>query len=459
METDREVTVADEVRPRGEEIPCLVRWAGLDELRTSFAALRRGRVAPARRDEAHLAELPLRVVRVGLLPGYEVVDGFQRLERWRDAGLARVPVVVEATTDAHGAKRLLLAANAPRRTVSVMDEARVVAALREEGLGPKTIAKLLGRKPTWVLRRLALASGLAPSVERRVDERRVGPSLAHALLGLRPADQEAVVSAAERHGLRAREALVLVSAVRATSDVRARELLLAAPRALFDRSTPATSGVAARLEERLRRAQQALSDLAELELGSGLDEAERRRLVALQRAVFDQLNTLAQRTAGDAAPGKTPPRREDDDLNDESRRPPSAGRPDAAALPGVAGGGGGDAGAGRARARAHTDGDPAAGIDGAARPDEHRAARERGARDRGGPDRESRRDRGGAGEDPRAAGHDAGHAGDRQGGGPGSQDRAACAPRGGAARGECDRRAGGAEAGDPGGRRRARRAG
>jgi ParB-like chromosome segregation protein Spo0J len=74
--------------------------------------------------------LPLRVAAVedGT---YEVLDGFTRLARWTRDGHPHVPVVVE---DAPGVvrKTRLLEANAPRRTLSPMDEARVVRSLAED---------------------------------------------------------------------------------------------------------------------------------------------------------------------------------------------------------------------------------------------------------------------------------------------------------------------------------------
>src|SRR5690606_21178023 len=103
--------------------------------------------------------------------------GFKRLERWVGEGAEVVPVVVESVTEPYEAKRLVLAANAPPRTLSIMDEARAVASLREDDrLGPKTIARSLRKKPHWVERRLALAHGLAPAVERKVDAGKVGPT-------------------------------------------------------------------------------------------------------------------------------------------------------------------------------------------------------------------------------------------------------------------------------------------
>jgi ParB-like chromosome segregation protein Spo0J len=139
-------------RPLVVEVP-------IASLATTLAPLR-----GARTDRASgLAPLPLRVAarRDG---HYEVLDGFKRLARWTREGHTHVPAVVE---DAAGvvAKACLLEANAPRRTVSPMDEARVVCALAEDDhLTPSQIGRLLGRGRSWVDRRLLLGRRLAPPV-------------------------------------------------------------------------------------------------------------------------------------------------------------------------------------------------------------------------------------------------------------------------------------------------------
>jgi hypothetical protein len=214
-------------------------------------------------------------------------------------------VVIEGSLELRDAKRLLLVVNAPPRTLSVMDEARVVASLREDdGLGPKTIAGLLRRKPHWVSRRLAMATGLAPLVERKVDAGQVGPTLAYALVGLGSAEQEAVLATVERHRLGARQALVLVSALRAAAgDALERARLLDAPGALFAQEGSVLGGAAAGIEERLRRAQEVLAELEQLELPPELSQAERRRLQARCHAVSKQIQKLARRATGIAAAG------------------------------------------------------------------------------------------------------------------------------------------------------------
>jgi len=399
MKTDQERAVPDELRPGGAAGGCPVEWVAVGRLRTSFAALRQGRVE---RGRAELAELPLRAVSVRGQAGYEVVDGFKRLERWVGQGAEVVPVVVERAVEPREAKRLLLAANAPPRTLSIMDEARVVASLRgDDQLGPKTIARTLGKKPAWVLRRLALVDALSPAVERKLDAGRLTPELAYALTGLGPADQERVVAAAERHSLGPRKAAVLVSALRAVGSAEERERLLTAPHALFAQPALGQSAVAARIEERLRRAQGVLAELAELELPPDLSEAEQRRLGALLRSVDEQIHTLAGRATGVAQPEPTPPRQEDvHERPEEPEREPSwsrgRGGADAAALP--------------------------------------RAGAERSAPPEGD---QQRREPGRAGADPRAPrGGGGGDARDRPGDRPQPSDRAAGAAGGGAARPE-----------------------
>jgi len=75
--------------------------------------------------------------------GFEVLDGFKRLAQWRSDGLREVPVVVEPVSGI-ACKARLLQANAPPKTFSAMDQARVVASLaQQDGLSPCAIAKLL----------------------------------------------------------------------------------------------------------------------------------------------------------------------------------------------------------------------------------------------------------------------------------------------------------------------------
>jgi ParB-like chromosome segregation protein Spo0J len=286
----------------GSDQPAAVRpgnviTVDIERLRTGLGCLRRGgRPRPARHPE--LAEMPVRVVPAadGTL---EVVDGFKRLERLRGQGAEQVAVVVEQELDAVEKKAALLAANNPPRTLSAMDEARVVYALRHrDELGPMTIAAVCGKKPGWVKTRLLLAERLAEPVAERVDAGTVGVGLARALCALKPDEQETVCKAVEQHRLRGHEALALVSAYRAADNDRQRSQLVSEPLEVVrprQRSASPLGALGAHLEEKLDGVSKALDELAGFQLpDEGLTPAERRRLEAKHRAVSDQLFSIAQ---------------------------------------------------------------------------------------------------------------------------------------------------------------------
>ena len=228
-----------------------VRSLSIDRLRTSFAKLRPGESLSA---PEQLAELPLRVAPID--DGFfEVIDGFKRLERWREQGSTSVPAVVERPALPVEHKRFLLLANAPPRTTTALDEARVVRSLAEEdGLTPSGIARLLGHKPGWVESRLALGSRLSPAAERRLARRAIGPTLAHALCEQGHKDQDKLLDCAERHGLSAREVLNLVKLF-GSADEADRRLLLRDPLGRL-RPEPRSAAVSPRSVELERQLQQ-----------------------------------------------------------------------------------------------------------------------------------------------------------------------------------------------------------
>jgi len=271
----------------------------VESLCTSLAALRGGRKPLGA--HAELSELPLRVVATDG-DAFEVLDGFKRLSRWRALGMERVPVVVERPRSSAEAKAALLLSNRPPRTLTPMDEARVVFALRhEDKLGPAAIAEVCSRKRRWVFTRLTLAEQLAFEVAKRVDAGQVGVTLAHALCAFKFEEQEALCAAAERHRLKLKEALALLSAYRVAEDDAERRRLLADPLATVrpdQRSASPLSALGARIEERLDRVQEALGVLADFSLpDEGLTPAERRRLLARHRGMTHQLFTTARELA------------------------------------------------------------------------------------------------------------------------------------------------------------------
>jgi len=276
-----------------------VSFVPLESLRTSLEVLRGGRKPLGA--HAELCELPLRVVATDD-DAFEVLDGFKRLSRWRALGLERVPVVVERPRSSAEAKAALLLSNRPPRTLTPMDEARVVFALRhEDGLGPAAIAEVCGRKRRWVLNRLTLAERLSPEVAKRVDAGQVGVTLAHALCAFKTEEQEALAAASERHRLTLKEALALLSAYRVAEGDAERRRLLAEPLPTVrpeQRSASPLTALGARIEERFDRAEAALEALADFSLpDEGLAPAERRRLEARRRAMQHKLFTTARELA------------------------------------------------------------------------------------------------------------------------------------------------------------------
>jgi hypothetical protein len=236
---------------------------------------------------------------------FEVVDGFKRLARWRETPGRLVPVMVEPPGTAADHKRKLLLANAPPRTITALDEARVVCSLVvDDGLTPGAAGRLLGHKPEWVARRIALGQHLGPTATTKLAHGELGPTLAHALTTLSFDDQDAVLAAAAAHGLREREVLALVHNYRAADEVDRRDLLCS-PLASLRPDPPPVSPRAVDLERRLEDFQRGLADFRAFALPDDLAPAERRRLDALLRCFHQQLGETARTLAPTNEPTPT----------------------------------------------------------------------------------------------------------------------------------------------------------
>ena len=177
-------------------------------------------------------------------------------------------------------KRLLLSANSPPRTLTALDEGRVVCSLlTEEGLSPTAVARLLRRKPQWVARRVDIATHLSPTAENTLAQGKLGPTVAHALCGVPCKDQDALLSCIDCHGLKLREALALVSAYR-VADKQDRRILLNAPLDLLrpePQPSPASSPALTECEQPLESTRQALVSLAYFAIPPEIAPAEKRR--------------------------------------------------------------------------------------------------------------------------------------------------------------------------------------
>lgn len=269
----------------------IVLWVSMEQLRTTLAPLR-GEHTDRQND---LAPLPIRVAQS---PGgtFEIIDGFKRLIVWKSEGRREVPVVVEPVSGI-ARKARILEANAPRKTAGPMDEARVVASLADEDqLTPTAIAKLLGRKKTWVTRRLMLARRLAPELGFRLDHGRLSLTVACALCGFDGRMQMRLAGAVTRHGLTSREAEAFFTTYRLAPDVATRESLLRDPRSAQRRlPVPAASplgSTAAQIEARFDSLEESLNELSASDF-SGLSDAEKRVLEARKRGLLQKILKLA----------------------------------------------------------------------------------------------------------------------------------------------------------------------
>jgi len=261
-------------------------------LSTSHERLRPGKVVSDEIDG--LADLPLRVA-VGRDGTYEVLDGFKRLERWRLAGITDVPVVVESC-EAVEQKRLLLLANGGRRTVTPMDEALVVQSLMDDdGFTPKAVSKLLGRRLAWVMRRRNLAKGLSRQAAERVATNRLGVSLAETLTGVAADEQDQVLDAVDQHGLRVREAVLLVETYCGATPSERRALLQDPLPSVRPPEESWFSPRAVAIEDQLTAVIRTLEDLQSFEMPADLAPAEERRLTALYRSVLQTLEQTVRK--------------------------------------------------------------------------------------------------------------------------------------------------------------------
>ncbi len=259
--------------PIGQDVVGNVRLVAIDRLRTSYMRLRPGAVPP-RIEQG--SELPLRVAPCpDSTEHFELIDGFKRLGRWREQGAALVPVVVERPARAEEHKRLMLTVNAPARTATVLDEARVVCSLLDDdGMTPRQISRLLGRKPAWVERRRDIGKRLSVGAEELVALGAVGPTLAHALSTLAHEEQDALLESIGKHGLRDRESLRLVQAW-AVADAPDRKQLLRCPRGTELRAgleaTEAKAGPSS-LESAARREDESLCPLPKTPQNQGYSD-------------------------------------------------------------------------------------------------------------------------------------------------------------------------------------------
>lgn len=129
-------------------------------------------------DDASLKELAQSIRAVGVLEPvlvrphptlpdkYELRAGERRLVAARMAGLTEIPVVVHELDD-WAAMEVTTLENLQREDLTPLEEGEIVARLLRTGADTKTVAERVGKSPTWVVRRAAIAR-LIPNWKRAV---------------------------------------------------------------------------------------------------------------------------------------------------------------------------------------------------------------------------------------------------------------------------------------------------
>jgi ParB/RepB/Spo0J family partition protein len=261
----------------------------VDVIDTTWSSLRSG---SSRAKVSDLRDMPIRVVQQD--GRYEVIDGFKRLSRWKQAGIKEVPVLVEQCNDGLSPKRLLLESNSPKRTLGALDEARVVNSLIEDdGLTVRTVANLLGRRKEWIVGRRALLR-LSSQAQEALSSGRIRLMVARLLTSVSAEEQDAILAAIEKHGLKMREIQLLIQTWRAASDEE-RPGLLADP--FFKRDQQGSPSHSARLkalEAKLSTIRNALDEFSNMIIPADLADVEQRRLQAICVSIQQQIIQMAQ---------------------------------------------------------------------------------------------------------------------------------------------------------------------
>ncbi|MEZ5171444.1 MAG: ParB/RepB/Spo0J family partition protein [Acidimicrobiia bacterium] len=164
---------------------------GLQEI--PLSAIQTNKFQPRRHfDEERLSELAESIREVGVLQpvlvrprpddGFELIAGERRCRAAKRVGLQTIPAVVRESDDAAALEQALVE-NVQRTDLNPMEEAAAYQTLIEDfGLTHEELAKRVGRKRATVTNTLRLLQ-LPPSIQKLVQERRIGAGHARALLG------------------------------------------------------------------------------------------------------------------------------------------------------------------------------------------------------------------------------------------------------------------------------------
>lgn len=286
-----------------ENIANQTQVVSIHAVQTSFSPLR-SKIPLGQTDG--LAPMPIRVIRCPNSPEhFEVIDGFKRFRAAREANLEEISVVVDEVIDVKEAKRLILQSNSPRRTISSMDEARVVKSLVDEhGLTLTATSKLLGRKCAWTSKRYTLAKRLDASLQNALDEKLLTVSVAYSLCRFGKKEQVRMAHAIRQGGLSSTNGLALIATYCALDGEDEKKDLLRDPMgtlsdlAVSKKPALPLSETASGKLDRYRKLGALLKEFQDDTVGETVSPAESRLLAAERKFIEAQIISCGHRLSG-----------------------------------------------------------------------------------------------------------------------------------------------------------------
>ena len=161
--------------------------------------------------------------------GYQVIDGFKRVFTAIDLMIDDLECYL-LDVDEQQAKVLLLSYNRSNQSMEAWEEAMVLKSLLEGGdLDQRHLAKLVGRSPSWVSRRLSLIGKLDEEVAVEIRMGTITSSHARALTRLPRGNQAELARVISHFHLSSRLSERLVDAWLEAEDADEQGVILAHP--------------------------------------------------------------------------------------------------------------------------------------------------------------------------------------------------------------------------------------
>ena len=161
--------------------------------------------------------------------GYQVIDGFKRVYIAMDLMITDLECYLLGV-DEQQAKVLLLSYNRSNQSMEAWEEAMVLKSLLEgEDLDQRHLAKLVGRSPSWVSRRLSLIGKLDEEVAVEIRMGTITSSHARALIRLPRGNQTELARVISHFHLSSRLSERLVDAWLEAEDADEQDVILTHP--------------------------------------------------------------------------------------------------------------------------------------------------------------------------------------------------------------------------------------